>query len=124
MVQDISTGPRQQQSNFTVGPDHPNAGMQLFSNFTGSITWYRRVIERMLGVWADFDALVIRPCPPSDWKEYEIRKHWRRRRIHVRLRRNGPAGCRVTLNGRPCADRIPLSALSDTKLNSVAVDFG
>ena len=124
MVQDIATGPRHQQSNFTVGPDHPNAGMQLFSNFTGSITWYRRVIERMLGVWADFDALVVRPCPPSDWKEYEVHKRWRGRRIYIHLRRSGPPGCRITLNGQIYTERIPLAALSESTANRVEVEFG
>jgi cellobionic acid phosphorylase len=123
LVQDIATGPRHQQSNFTVGPDHPNAGMQLFSNFTGSITWYRRVIERMLGVWADFDALAIQPCPPSEWKEYEVRKGWRGRRIQVRFKRAGAAGCRISLNGKMYTGLIPLNALSETAINRVAVEF-
>ncbi|HSW46848.1 MAG TPA: hypothetical protein VLM89_14905, partial [Phycisphaerae bacterium] len=124
MVQDIATGPRQQQSNFTVGPDHPNAGMQLFSNFTGSITWFRRVIERMLGVWADFDSLVIRPCPPSAWKEYEVFRRWRGRRIHLRLRRSGPPGCRVKLNGKSYTERIPFATLSESATSQVTVEFG
>ncbi len=123
-VQDIATGPRHQQSNFTVGPDHPNAGMQLFSNFTGSITWYRRVIERMLGVRADFDSLIVQPCPPSDWNEYEVRKTWRDRKIRVRFRRSGPPGARITFNGKTYKDRIPLTALSDIAANDVTVEFG
>ncbi len=124
LVQDLATGPRQQQSNFTVGPDHPAYGTQLFSNFTGSVSWYRRVIERLVGVWPDFDALVIRPCPPAAWTEYEVRRQWRGRQIHVAFRRNGPPGARIRLNGRVFEQRVPLAALSTTTINRIAVEFG
>jgi len=78
----------------------------------------------MLGVWADFDALVVRPCPPSDWKEYEVHKRWRGRRIYIHLRRSGPPGCRITLNGQIYTERIPLAALSESTANRVEVEFG
>jgi len=123
MVQDVATGPRHQQSNFTVGPDHPNFGTQLFSNFTGSVAWYRRVIEQMLGVSAGFDALVLNPCPPSDWDEYEVHKVWRGRDVYVRFRRAGPAGRRITMNGQVYDGSVPLTALSESDTNHIEVEF-
>ena len=123
-VQDIATGPRQQQSNFTVGPDHPNFGMQLFSNFTGSLTWFRRVIETMLGVSADFDTLNIAPCPPTDWVGYRVRKRWRNRDIEVNVKRTGQVGCKITMNGRAYENRVPLADLSEKKQNFIDVEIG
>ncbi|NLX20292.1 MAG: hypothetical protein GXY55_01295 [Phycisphaerae bacterium] len=124
LVQDLATGPRQQQSNFTVGPDHPAYGKQLFSNFTGSVSWYRRVIERLVGVWADFDALVIQPCPPKTWTNYEVRRQWRGRAVHVAFKRTGPPGARIRLNGQACGQRVPLASLSTSKVNRIEVEFG
>ncbi|MBI4581295.1 MAG: hypothetical protein HY718_16450 [Planctomycetes bacterium] len=124
LVQDIATGPRHQQSNFTVGPDHPNYGSQLFSNFTGSVAWYRRVIERMLGVVADFDSLVIAPKPPSAWNEYEVRKVWRGRDVRVRFRKGPAVGCQVTFDGRQYPGRIPVGDLADKGANVVYVTYG
>lgn len=124
LPQDVITGPRHQLSNFTVGPDHPNFGSQLFSNFTGSVPWYRRVIQHMLGVVPAFDALRVDPRPPRDWKEYEIRKIWRGRDVRVKFTRQGGPGCRITMNGRTYEGQIPLADLSDREVNGIEVSFG
>lgn len=76
-VPDISTGPPHQQSNFFVGPDHPRFGENLFSNFTGSVTWYRLGIEKIIGVLPDYAGLRIRPRPPRCWDRYEVSRHFR-----------------------------------------------
>lgn len=123
-VQDLATGPRHQQSNFTVGPEHPNFGGQLFSNFTGSISWYRRTIERMLGVTAAFDALLIEPHPPKHWQEYEVRKIWRGREVQVRFRRGSVQGCDIRLNDHQYLGRIPLDDLSPQNINLIDVTYG
>ena len=124
MLQDLATGPRHQQSNFSVGPDNPNLGAQFFSNFTGSVSWYRRVIERMLGVMADFDALRIDPRPPSAWDAYEVRKRWRGRDVRVRIRKEAGAGCRIEMSGRVYTQSVPLADLSETGINQVDVACG
>ncbi len=123
MVQDIATGPRHQQCNFTVGPDHPSYGAQLFSNFSGSVAWYRRAIERMLGVYADFDSLAIAPCVPEDWDSYEVRKVWRGRTVQVALRRSLEGEDCVTLDGHAFGSRIPAAALKRSGVNYIEVRF-
>ncbi|HOA73391.1 MAG TPA: hypothetical protein PL151_15905 [Phycisphaerae bacterium] len=124
LPQDVITGPRHQLSNFTVGPDHPNFGAQLFSNFTGAVPWYRRVIQHLLGVIPDYDALMIVPNPPQAWTEYEVRKVWRGRDVRVRFRRQAGTGCRITFNGRTYEGRIPVADLPDQGVNAVDVLFG
>jgi len=102
---DISTGPPHQQSNFAVGPSHPDFGTNLYSNFTGSTAWYLRTIDRMIGVLADFDGLRISPAAPSAWKEYQLRKQFRGVAYHFRFhQRSGRSHVTsVTVDGKPLA---------------------
>jgi cellobiose phosphorylase len=112
---DIATGPPHQQSNFAVGPSHPNFGTNLYTNFTGSTAWYLKTIDRMVGVLADFGGLRITPLAPSAWKEYEVRKRFRNTEYHFRFRHlSGRNQIRsVTVDGVPLAPvagefKIPL----------------
>lgn len=124
MVQDIATGPRHQQSNFTVGSDHPNYGMQPFSGFTGSVIWYRRVIECMLGLRPGLGGLIVDPCPPKEWDRFEVRRTWRGRSIRAGFRRGQLPGCRIRLNGKPCTSPVPEALLDRDRVNEIEVDFG
>jgi cellobiose phosphorylase len=112
---DISTGPPHQQSNFAVGPSHPDFGTNLYSNFSGSTAWYLRTIDRMVGVIADFDGLSISPAAPSAWKEYQLRKQFRGMEYQFSFHhRSGRSQVKsVTVNGKPLAPvggewKIPL----------------
>lgn len=125
-VQDIASGPRHQQSNFTVGPDdHDNFGMQLFSNFTGSLAWFRRVIEEMVGVYPNFEELVVKPMPPSAWNDgYEVRKIWRKRKIRVVCRHQDNVKTIATLNGVEYSEgRIPVRVLAMDEENVITVNY-
>jgi cellobiose phosphorylase len=77
--------------------------MNLYSNFTGATAWYLRTIERMAGVLADFDGLRIAPAAPPEWREYEVRKHFRgihyHFRFHHKSKRNAVTS--VVVDGRP-----------------------
>jgi N,N'-diacetylchitobiose phosphorylase len=97
--------------------------MQLFSNFSGSVSWYRRVIERMLGVRAGFDELMIDPCPPGDWMEYAVRRTWRGRRLHVRFRRSETPGVRIDMNGQTFERAVPVHQLCESEVNEIGVQF-
>jgi len=109
LVPDIATSPPHQQSNFAVGPDHPAYGTCLFSNFTGSLAWYRRGIELVVGVIPEFDGLRIAPRPPSHWTEYSVTRTFRGANLHIPFRRG--AAPRLLLNGRPCPNPIPADLL-------------
>jgi cellobiose phosphorylase len=115
---DIATGPPHQQSNFAVGPSHPNHGMNLYSNFTGSANWYLKTIDRMIGVLPELDGLRIKPTAPSAWREYELRKQFRGRDLHCRFHHTSGRSqvSSVSVDGQPIAPeneefRIPLAAL-------------
>jgi cellobiose phosphorylase len=102
---DIATGAPHQQSNFAVGPSHPNHGMNLYSNFTGSANWYLKTIDRMIGVLPDFDGLRISPTAPPAWREYQVRKQFRGLDFHFHFDHAGGRSQvkAVTVNGRPLA---------------------
>jgi cellobiose phosphorylase len=120
-LHDISTGPPHQQSNFFVGPDHPHFGENLFSNFTGSNAWYRRSIERVCGLVAEFDGLRLAPTPPSVWNEYRVVRTFRGCELALRFRRGRAAG--VTVAGRPHDSFITAEELGRNKRMSVEVVY-
>ena len=121
LIQDISTAPRQQQSNFTVGPEHPDFGQQYFSNFTGSVPWFRRVIEHMIGVYPDFDALIIKPNVPKEWKYYEILKTWRNHRIRIIFNKTENKEYSLSMNGKKYQNQIPISEFQIGNINQIKV---
>jgi len=110
VIPDIATGPPHQQSNFAVGPAHPSYGMNLFSNFTGSLAWYRRSIEAAAGVTADFEGLRIDPRPPSSWDGYRVMRRFRGCRIDARLKRGDAFS--VRLDGEEAPPLVPAGRLA------------
>ncbi len=121
LVPDISTTPPHQQSNFFVGPDHPAYGTNLFSNFTGSLAWYRRSIERVVGVIPEFDGLRIAPQPPSTWTEYRVARTFRGAQLDIRLHRS--EAFRVLLDGEPCEAFIPAQRLASGATHRLELTF-
>jgi cellobiose phosphorylase len=99
---DIATGPPHQQSNFAVGPSHPNFGTNLYTNFSGSTAWYLKTLDKMIGVLADFDGLRIAPSAPAAWKQYQLRKQFRGVEYHFTFHhRSGKSQVRsVTVDGK------------------------
>jgi cellobiose phosphorylase len=130
IVPDISTSPPHQQSNFSVGPDHVAWGANLFSNFTGSMGWYRRGIERVIGVVADFDGLRIEPLPPQSWDRYQLRKVFRGCELLVDFRRGSENkvlldGSAVSSpsNGQPAGSFIPATQLPAGQRRLIEVTY-
>ncbi|RPI61842.1 MAG: hypothetical protein EHM48_05010, partial [Planctomycetaceae bacterium] len=121
LVPDIATGPPQQQSNFSVGPDHVAFGSCLFSNFTGSVGWYRRTIEKVVGVWAEYKGLRIAPLPPSTWEKYQVKRTFRGSHLVINFRRGREN--KVLLDGQKVGGLIPTELLSPGKTHKVDVTF-
>ncbi len=129
---DISTGPPHEMSNYTVGPTHPYFGRNLFNNFTGSIGWLRRTVERMYGVLADFDSLLIDPVIPSGWDRLTVRKEFRGCRVTVAIRNPDSVqrgvvsarldGAELPLEGKSA--RLPLELVAGRKEASCEVLLG
>jgi len=60
------------------GPKSPNYGMGGWSWYTGSASWYQKVIvDWILGVRATHKGMVVDPCIPSDWREFSLKRLFR-----------------------------------------------
>ena len=60
------------------GPESPNYGMGGWTWYTGSASWYQKIIvDWILGVRATSKGLLIDPGIPNDWKEYSVKRLFR-----------------------------------------------
>lgn len=60
------------------GPDSINYGMGGWTWYTGSAAWFQKmIVDRILGIRAEEDGLVIDPCIPSEWDEYTVKRTFR-----------------------------------------------
>ena len=62
-----------------LGPENQcRAGESLVRRITGAAGWlFRGITEFMLGMQADYDGLVLRPCLSRTWKEVFARREYR-----------------------------------------------
>lgn len=111
---------------FIMGRDHTAHGRARHPWLTGSAGWaYFAATHWMLGVRFKFDGMVIDPCVPADWKEFEITRKWRGATFHITVRnphsvQKGVTS--VTLNGEAVAEVIPPQA--EGSVNEVVVIMG
>lgn len=111
---------------FIMGRDHTAHGRARHPWLTGSAGWaYFAATHWMLGVRFKFDGMLIDPCVPADWKEFEITRKWRGATFHITVRnphsvQKGVAS--VALNGEAVAGVIPPQA--EGSVNEVLVIMG
>jgi cellobiose phosphorylase len=66
-------------ANCYFGPDHINSSFQMeYTWITGSVAWIYHVLNSyILGIRAEYKGLIIDPCIPKEWKEYEVIREFR-----------------------------------------------
>jgi cellobiose phosphorylase len=120
-VPDIATGPPHQQSNFFTGPDHPDFGANLYSNFTGSVAWYRKGIEKLAGVIPEYGGIRIEPLPPEEWKIYSVQRTFRGSIIKFTFERSNDIPT-ITINGNTVVDNfIPATSLQAGSIYEIKI---
>ncbi len=68
------------------GPESPNYGMGGWTWYTGSASWYQKVIvDWILGIRATKDGLLIDPCIPEDWKEFSVKRLFRGTKYNIKV---------------------------------------
>ena len=68
------------------GPESPNYGMGGWTWYTGSASWYQKVIvDWILGIRATQEGLLIDPCIPDDWKEFSIKRMFRGNIYNIKI---------------------------------------
>ena len=96
---------------FVMGKDHTAFGRARHPWLTGSGGWnYTAATRWILGIRLDFDGMIIDPCIPADWKEFEIKRQWRGATFHIKVANPNSVekGVKeVRLNGKPVQGPIP-----------------
>jgi len=111
---------------FVMGKDHTAYGRARHPWLTGSGGWnYTAVTRWILGVRLTFDGLVIDPCVPEDWKQFEVTRRWRGATYHIVV--ENPNGVEkgvksVTLNGVPAT--MPIAPQNAGSVSEVVVTMG
>ena len=96
---------------FIMGQDHTSHGKARHPWLTGSGGWnYTAVTKFILGIQVSFEGLIIDPCIPADWKNFEITRKWRNASFKITV--NNPNGIEkgvksVVLDGKPYSGAIP-----------------
>jgi N,N'-diacetylchitobiose phosphorylase len=96
---------------FVMGQDHTAFGRARHPWLTGSGGWnYTAVTRWILGVQLSFEGLIVDPCIPSDWKEFQVTRQWRGATFEMTVR--NPEGVEkgvraTTLNGQSIEGPIP-----------------
>ena len=95
--------------NMYFGPSAPaKKGFAPQGWITGSAGWmYRAITQYMLGIRADFDGLIVRPCLPAEWKEVSAVRVFRGATYRIRYVRSGHFA--LLADGLPLkGDKVPL----------------
>lgn len=110
---------------FVVGRDHTAFGRARHPFMTGSAGWaYYAATQYLLGIQPDFDAMVIDPCIPADWREYSVVRKWRGAEYRIQVRTPGAVEkgvASITVNGKS-VERVPVMPIGS--VNEVIVTMG
>ena len=111
---------------FIMGKDHTAYGRARHPWLTGSGGWnYIAATKWILGIRPSYAGLLIDPCIPGDWKEFEVKRQWRDAMYRINVQ--NPSGVQkgvksITLNGKTVAGMIPPQPRGT--LNDVVVVMG
>ncbi len=111
---------------FIMGKDHTAHGRARHPWLTGSAGWaYTAATRWMLGIRLTFDGMIIDPCIPSSWKEFQVMRKWRGATYNISV--ENPDGVQkgvtsTTLNGKSVPQPIPQQEAGST--NEVFVRMG
>ena len=111
---------------FIMGRDHTAFGRARHPWLTGSAGWmYHAVTHWILGVRVDYQGLIVDPCIPAGWKEFEVTRQWRGATYQISV--ENPAGLQkgvrtIRLNGKLADNPIPQQPAGS--FNRVIVEMG
>nr|AQQ75016.1 hypothetical protein [uncultured bacterium] len=114
-------------SQMTAGRDAPTAGEGKNSWLTGTAAWsFVAISQYILGVRPDYDGLIIDPCVPPEWKEFEVIRQFRNATYRIVI--TNPSGVQhgvktITVDGIAHREKkIPI--FSDGKEHTIVVTMG
>jgi N,N'-diacetylchitobiose phosphorylase len=111
---------------FVIGRDHTAFGRARHPWLTGSAGWmYHAVTHWILGVRVGYSCLIIDPCIPADWQEFEVTRRWRDATYQITVK--NPQGVQkgvrsICLNGKFV--EVPIPPQPKGSFNQVIVEMG
>jgi N,N'-diacetylchitobiose phosphorylase len=103
---------------FVMGRDHTAHGRARHPWLTGSGGWnYTAVTRWILGVRLTFEGMIVDPCVPADWKQFQVTREWRGASFRISV--SNPEGVEkgvksLTLDGVRVKGAIPPQAAGST----------
>ncbi len=111
---------------FVMGPDHSAFGRARHPFMTGSGGWsYFAATRYLLGVRPQFGGLLVDPCIPADWREFQVTRVWRGAVYRITVENPGGVEkgvARISCNGLPVEGLIPVQPAGS--VNRVTVVMG
>lgn len=111
---------------FIIGKDHTAFGRARHPFMTGSGGWsYFSATRYILGIRPDFNVLIIDPCIPASWNEFEVTRVWRGAVYNITVKNPNSVekGVKeVSLNGKKIDEYVPCQKAGS--VNSVEVIMG
>jgi cellobiose phosphorylase len=87
-----------------LGDEHPQFGLGRNSWLSGTASWaYQSATQRILGVRADYDGLIVDPRVPGAWKGFTVLRRFRGATYRIRVQNPHGAGrgvVRAALDGQ------------------------
>ena len=92
-------------SQMVTGRASGRPGHAKNSWLTGTASWtFLSVSQYILGIYPDYDGLLVKPCIPDELSEYTVTRKFRGATYHVHVTQTGESS--VHANGKPCADGV------------------
>lgn len=114
-------------AQMVAGKDTPRHGEAKNSWLTGAAAWnFVAISQWMLGIRPGFDGLIVDPCIPAGWQEFEVQRWYQNAvyKIHVANPQHVSKGInKVTVDGREISGNT-LPAFHDGKEHAVEVVMG
>lgn len=111
---------------FIMGKDHTAHGRARHPWLTGTASWfYTAATKYILGIRPTYNGLVIDPCVPSDWKNFEVTREWRGAKYNIKV--ENPNGVEkgivsIKLNDEDVTNPIPIQVIGS--VNNLLVVMG
>jgi cellobiose phosphorylase len=81
------------------GSDSPYFGRGGWTWYSGSAAWYFIVgVEGILGLKPDWNGLIIEPLLPEEWKEVQVKRHFRGKVLNISYKKSSEK--KILVNGK------------------------
>lgn len=109
------------------GPDSPNYGMAGWTWYTGSASWFQKVIvDWILGIRATYEGLVVDPKIPKEWNNVKVKRTFRGTQYLIEIENFNHVCCGVQqleVDGNEISGNL-IKPKSDKSLVNVRVVLG